>query len=350
VIALSQRARSFEPYRAARHDALFGILLDANENPAGGFREELDLRATLARLGRYPDPANASLREAAGGAFGVAPESVFAGNGSDEAIDLLFCAFTDPGDEVLVAAPTYGMYAVQASLNGVSVRQVMLDGDFRLDPHAVDGGIGQRTRILFVCSPNNPTGNLLGRARILEAARRFPGLVVVDEAYVEFAGVESLSADAARPGSSIVVLRTLSKAWGLAGLRVGFAIADPHVVEALQRIKLPYNLSGIASALGVRALSDRARLERNVQAAAAGRARLEEGLRQLHLVPLPSDANFLLVPHARAPELVRRLALEWGVVVRDRSGLPRIPAGFRVSVGTPEENERFLEAAAKCLA
>jgi histidinol dehydrogenase len=345
---LSRRARTFEPYRAARHHAASGILLDANENPLGGFERPPALAAELAGLGRYPDPSNARLRGAAARAFGVTPESVFAGNGSDEAIDLLVRAFVDPGDEVLVASPTYGMYAVQAALHGASVRELPLAADFRLDASLLERAAG-RARLAFLCSPNNPTGNLLGRASILEAARRFGGLVVVDEAYVEFAGAPSLATEAARPGSSLVVLRTLSKAWGLAGLRVGFAVAEPGVVGALQRVKLPYNLSAIACALAIRALSEPARLERAVRANAAERSRLEAGLVELGLAPLPSAANFLLVPHARAPELVRRLEREGGVVVRDRSGIPRLPSAFRVSVGTTHENAAFLRELARCL-
>lgn len=182
MIGLSRRASRFQPYRAARHAALEGILLDANENPEGGFREALDLAEALAGLGRYPDPANARLREAAARAFGVPPAAVFAGNGSDEAIDLLFAAYCDPGDEVLVATPSYGMYAVQAALNGVEVREVPLDAEFRFDPEALAVPVGvdrerpageglhvtgaERARLLFLCSPNNPTGNLLGRGRI----------------------------------------------------------------------------------------------------------------------------------------------------------------------------------------
>jgi histidinol dehydrogenase len=349
-LRLPRRLRDFEPYRAARHEATTGILLDANENPRGGFREVVDLEETLAVLGRYPDPGNVRLREAAADAFGVPAEAVFAGNGSDEAIDLLFRAFTDPGDEVVVAAPTYGMYAVQAALHGVRVREVRLGPDFRLAPEALDGVARREFRLLFVCSPNNPTGNLLGRTAILEATRRAAGLVVVDEAYVEFAEVESLAALAARPGSSLVVLRTLSKAWGLAGLRCGFAIAAPRVVEVLQRVKLPYNLSAVTVALAVRALSDRTRLERTVRENASERRRLEEGLRTLGLPALPSAANFLLVPHADARQLVQRLSREWGVVVRDRSGLPGIPSAFRVTVGSPDEDSRFLEGLARCLA
>ncbi len=345
----SRRAREFEPYRAARHERTAGVLLDANESPDGGFRAPLDLAPALADLGRYPDPANARLRAAAARAFGVPAEAVFAGNGSDESIDLLFRAFTDPGDEVAVAAPTYGMYAVQAALHDVTVRTLRLDADFRLDPDALSAS-PERARLLFLCSPNNPTGNLLGRGRILEAVRRFPGLVVVDEAYVEFAEVPSLALEAARPGSSLVVLRTMSKAWGLAGLRCGFAIGDPAVVGVLQRVKLPYNLGTVASVLGVRALQDRARLERAVRENAAGRRALEEGVRSLGLAARPSRANFLLVPHVEAAGLVRRLAEERGVVVRDRSGLPGIPGAFRVTVGSPDQNARFLEGLAACLA
>ena len=350
TIRLSRRASTFEPYRAARHDATTGVLLDANENPAGGLRELPDLGTTLADLGRYPDPSNAALREAAAGTYGVPAESVFAGNGSDEAIDLLFRAFTDPGDEVVVAAPTYGMYAVQAALHGVGVREAPLDGAFRLAPESIASRTGPRARLCFVCSPNNPTGNLVGRRSILEVARASSGLVVVDEAYVEFAGASSLAAEAARETSRLVVLRTLSKAWGLAGLRVGFAVASPAVVAALHRVKLPYNLSALASALAGRVLADGGRLERAVRANAIERERLRAELARLGFVALPSVANFLLVPRAGASELVRRLACEWGIVLRDRSGLPGIPSAFRISVGRPDENDRCLEALARCRA
>ncbi|MBA2564315.1 MAG: histidinol-phosphate transaminase [Gemmatimonadetes bacterium] len=352
MIRLSDRARTFQPYRAARHDALAGLLLDANEHARGGLREHVDLAETLAGLARYPDPANLRLRRSAAAAYDVPTEAVFTGNGSDEAIDLLFRAFTDPGDEVLVAVPTYGMYAVQAALNAVAVRELPLGADFRLPEGALDGGaaVGSRARLLFACSPNNPTGNLIGRRGILDAARRFPGLTVVDEAYVEFSGAPSLAREAARAGSSLVVLRTLSKAWGLAGLRVGFAIADPAVIAVLQRVKLPYNLNAVASAIGVRVLGDGARLDANVGQVLCERDRLRIELGRRGLAPLPSDANFLLVPHAGATELVQRLASRENVVVRDRSGLREIPSAFRVTVGSGDDNARFLEALDRCLA
>jgi histidinol-phosphate aminotransferase len=347
---LSRRVGEFEPYRAARHEAARGILLDANENPEGGLREPPDLTQVLADLGRYPDPANLRVREAAARAFGVPVEAVFAGNGSDEAIDLLLRSLADPGDEVVIAAPTYGMYAVLAALHGLRAREMRLDRDFRLDPDALNGTGDGRARALFLCSPNNPTGNLLGRSRILEAVRRFPGAVLVDEAYVEFAEVESLALEAARPGSSLIVLRTLSKAWGMAGVRCGFAVADPALVEVLQSVKLPYNLSGVASALAAGVLADPERLEISVRRNAAERARLAEALRALGLAPLPSAANFLLVPQAGATSVARRLARERGVVVRDRSNLPGIPSAFRVTVGSVAENDAFLEGLARCLA
>jgi histidinol-phosphate aminotransferase len=364
---LSRRAQAFTPYRAARHEALSGILLDANEHPSGGFRETPDLSQALADLGRYPDPSNARVRASAAGFYGVPADCVFAGNGSDEAIDLVFRAWTDPGDEILVASPTYGMYAVQAALHGVDVHEVPLTRDFTLDPAAVLGSLSGRSRsagrnpsaslgrgasrlrILFLCSPNNPTGNLLGRHEILETARIFPGLVVVDEAYVEFAGVESLASDAVRQGSNLLVLRTLSKAFGLAGLRAGFALGSPEAIEALQRVKLPYNLSGMTTALAEQALADTGRLERNVREVTRERSRVAAELHSLGLTPLPSDANFLLIPHTDAPAIVRRLAARDGIVIRDRSGLPGIAAAFRVTVGSPSENDRFLEGLARCV-
>lgn len=325
-----------EPYTTARSRHRAGTLLDANENALGPLAPGED-----PEIHRYPDPASRRLRSALSEHAGVPADRIWLGNGSDEAIDVLIRTVVPPGGRVAVAVPTYGVYAARAAVHDARVVEARLDGDYDLD---VDRTVeaARDAPLVFVCSPNNPTGNLLDRSRILELVERTRSLVAVDEAYVEFADRPSL---AARAGEipRLAVLRTFSKAWGLAGARVGWLAGHPVLVRHLRLAGLPYPLSRPAERAARRALERAGEMAQRVRRIRRERRRLRRGLQGMGLTVAPSDANFLLFFVADPSGVQRRLAEEHDVVVRDRSGLAGLAGALRVTVGAPEENDRFLE-------
>ncbi|MEX0602386.1 MAG: histidinol-phosphate transaminase [Bacteroidota bacterium] len=330
--------RMLKPYRSARQDALTGTLLDANENSFGSV-----VAADGIPLHRYPDPLQRELRSALGELNGVSPDSVAAGVGSDELIDLLLRIFCEPGrDEILILEPTYGMYRVCAEIQGVTVRSCPLDDTFHIDPEEVARHRGDRTKILFCCSPNNPTGNLLRVGDILSLCRSTPGLVVVDEAYIDFSP-EGTCAGLLPAAPNLVILRTLSKAWGLAGIRLGYCLAHPLVVAYLLKIKPPYNINALTAAYALQGLLHREQMRGTVARIVRERNRLVNGLTSLPFVEriYPSDANFILVRFSSARSIYERLA-QRGIIVRDRSAEPRLDRCLRITVGTPEQNTLLL--------
>lgn len=331
--------QALDPYTAARH--LHGkagrLLLDANENAFGSSVPEID-----PELHRYPDPHCGELRAGLARWLGVEPAALWIGNGSDEALDLLMRTFVDPGADVTISTPTYGMYAIAARAHGASVRESPLDEDFDLDVQTTLRS-ARNSRLIFLCTPNNPTGNCLSTPRILELAERHDGMVIVDEAYVEFSGEPSL-APRVREHRNLAVLRTFSKAWGLAGARVGYMIADPAVVERIDRINLPYPLNALSTAAACRALERIEAMQRTVRRIIEERTRLVQRLEALGFTTLPSDANFVLARIPEARRVYRRLAEDYGIIVRDRSALPRLEDGLRITVGRPEENDQLLAA------
>ena len=331
--------RALRPYTSAR-DEFTGeaaVFLDANENSLGSPLAE--------DLSRYPDPQQRALKAVLAARHGVEARRLFLGNGSDEAIDLLLRAFCEPGrDNVVLLPPTYGMYGVQAAIHGVEQRQAPLRPDFSPDAAAVLAAADERSKLLFLCSPNNPTGNALPEAFVLEMLERFPGLVVVDEAYADFSTRPSWTR---RIGEfpRLVVLQTLSKAWGLAGLRIGLAFADDYVIEILNKIKYPYNLSTVAIRLALEALQNESAVREKIAVLLAERARLEAELPKLACVRevFPSEANFLLVRTTDADHLYQYLC-ERGIVVRNRGREMHCAGCLRITVGTPQENDRLLQA------
>lgn len=325
------------PYTAARHLYREGLFLDANENPYGTLAPEFG-----ADLHRYPDPYSGELRCALAEWLGVEPERIWIGNGSDEGLDLLIRTFVEPAEEVVVVTPTYGMYRITAEAHGAGVREVPLDGTFDLDLTAtLDAARGAKA--VFLCSPNNPTGNLLSADRLTRLAEGFDGLVVVDEAYVEFADGPSL-VSATPTHRNLVVLRTFSKAWGLAGARVGYLVADAGVVEYLDRVNLPYPLSAPAQGAARATLRRSSQMQVTRMRIVAERERLARRLADLGYEVFPSQANFVLVRIPGARRVYRRLAEEFGLVVRDRSDVPRLEDCLRVSVGRPEDTDRLCAA------
>lgn len=326
--------RRLRAYRCARETVKEGILLDANENP-------FPRRCGTTLLNRYPDPHQTELRAALAGWIGVRPEMVLAGAGSDEVLDWIFKVFCS-GRAVCVAEPTYGMYRVLADIYEVPVRDVALGPDFRFDAQVFLNEVASDVRVLFLCTPNNPTGNLLDPGEIERVLAEWRGMVVVDEAYMEFSDGTSL-ATAPDRYPNLIVLRTFSKAFGRAGLRLGYAVAHPTAIQFFLKVKAPYNLSAWAQAEGLRAVEAARESAREVRLIRCERERVAVALRDIPGVRrvFPSDANFILLQCPAASEICRSL-LEEGIVVRDRSGLPGLADCIRVSIGTPEENTLFL--------
>lgn len=320
---------ALQPYSSARDEfkGAAAVYLDANENPYGA-------------LNRYPDPLQKQLKDSLSGIKNVAPENIFVGNGSDEAIDLCFRIFCEPGkDRALTFIPTYGMYKVSADINNIALDEVPLDADFQIDilntlPLLQD----ERLKIVFICSPNNPTGNNL--ANIEQILQNFNGIVVVDEAYIDFSESASLSQKISQY-PNLVVLQTLSKAWGLAAARVGLALADAKIISLFNKVKPPYNISRLNYEAAIAALAQPEVFEQQKQLLLRQRAILQKALLELHFVNkvYPSDANFLLVAVDDANGIYNQL-VEKGIILRNRHSV--IANCIRITIGTPEENELLL--------
>lgn len=322
-----------EPYSTARDDCRSGrpeIFLDANENPYNN------------GVNRYPDPHQKALKAKIAGIKGIETGQLFLGNGSDEAIDLVYRVFCVPGESNAVSiAPSYGMYEVAAAMNDVEFRKVRLKGDFSMDPEAMLSAADQKTRLMFICSPNNPTGNSFPEEQIEDILEKFGGMVVLDEAYIDFSVRPSLVSLISRY-PNLIVLQTLSKAWGMAGLRIGLAMADPAVIGLMSKVKYPYNISVVAQKMALAKLDAKAK-DNAVAQIVGQRFRLEKELVKCREVKgvYSSDANFLLVRFDNPDEVYERL-LSGGVIVRNRSRVPGCEGCLRVTVGTPAENDRLL--------
>ena len=326
--------RAMQPYSSAR-DEFHGsasVFLDANENPYN------------APYNRYPDPMQWRLKERISEIKGVPVESIFLGNGSDEPIDLLLRAFCEPGKEkMLTTDPTYGMYQVAAEVNNVACVKVPLRDDFSLDLPALLARIDDATKLIYLCSPNNPTGNSLGHDAICEVLRRFRGIVVVDEAYIDFSAGPSFLREMGE-WPNLVVLQTLSKAWGCAAIRLGMAFASPEIIGVLNKIKYPYNVNLLTQEKALELL-DEDRMRTQLAQILQERTRL---CRDLSAIPLvrriyPTDANFLLVDVGDADGVYHKL-VEEGIIVRNRNRVTLCRGCLRITVGTPEEDDKLLAA------
>jgi histidinol-phosphate aminotransferase len=326
---------TMKPYSSAR-DEFKGeaeIYLDANENPY------------QSPYNRYPDPLQWNVKKELAAIKHIDPKQIFLGNGSDEAIDLLIRAFCEPNqDSILITEPTYGMYSVCAEVNAVNVQPVLLTPDFDIDLDAFPRTFDATTKIIFLCSPNNPTGNLLSRDKILEVLKRFYGLVVIDEAYIDFAKSKSFIDDLAKY-PNLVVLQTFSKAWGLAGLRLGMCFASEDIIGILNKIKYPYNVNIRTQELALDALENVRVMEEWVKEIIKQRTKLMKSLEKLSITErvFPSDSNFILVRVKDAPATYQYL-LENKIIVRDRSRVTLCYNCLRITVGTPEENDRLIKA------
>ena len=323
---------ALKPYSTARDEykGSIGIYLDANENPFdNGYN-------------RYPSTAlKEQVRSTIAQKKGVDPARLFLGNGSDEAIDLLFRIFCRPGiDNIVSIAPTYGMYSVCAAINDIECREVMLGEDFSLPVEALLSATDMQSKLLFVCSPNNPTANAFPREQLISLLSRFPGIVVVDEAYIDFSSVPSM-VELIDQYPNLIVLQTLSKAYGLAGLRMGLAFAEERIIRLFKQVKYPYNIGTDTLALALRLLATD--ITPQVQTLIVERERVAAALTELPYIEkvYPSDANFLLVKTARPRELYDYLIAR-ELIVRDRSRTPGCEGTLRITIGTPEENDRLI--------
>lgn len=331
-----------QPYTSARDEytGKEGVFLDANENPFGSITEQ--------DFNRYPDPYQSALKEEIAKIKGVRSSQIFLGNGSDEAIDLLYRAFCNPGkDNVILLPPTYGMYEVSANINDVEIRKVALTPDFQLQPDQILAAADPNSKILFICSPNNPSANKAKREDILFLLENFKGLVVVDEAYIDFSDEPSFTTELDR-FPNLLVMQTFSKAWGLASLRLGMAFASEELIRILNKIKPPYNISGLTQDTVLAAIKDKAKVDRMIQDILAEREFLKRELEKLPFVQKihPSHANFLLVQIPNANQVYDDL-IEEKVIVRNRAKVLLCADCLRITVGTREENEALLKALSK---
>ena len=329
--------REIAPYRSARDDfedfEAQKVFLDANENPYKSIAN------------RYPDPLQRQLKRTLAKIKGVEANQILLGNGSDEVLDLVFRAFCEPGqDEVILLPPTYGMYTVLAQLNNVKVNTVPLNESFQLDLEGIMKHVNGNTKVIFVCSPNNPTGNSIPLEQIQNLLNQFSGLVVVDEAYVDF----STKGSAVRfldDYPHLMICQTFSKAYGLAGIRLGMGIADSKIIDYFNKIKPPYNVNVLTQKTAFNSLNDQHTTKEHVKELLAERQKLEKELLNIDFVNkiYPSDANFLLIQVDNASKRYDQL-LSLDIVVRNRSSLSGCENTLRITVGTPQENIRLINA------
>jgi histidinol-phosphate aminotransferase len=323
------------PYSSAREEfqGNEGIFLDANESP---FNKPFN---------RYPDPFQQALRQRLAELKGVNRENIILGNGSDETIDLLFRTFCEPGkDKVLSVNPTYGMYKVSAGINGVEYDAVHLLPGFKLPLDELTSKFSPQTKLLFLCSPNNPTGNAFDEKEIVTLIENFPGLVVIDEAYADFSAAESWSGKLNR-FPNLVVLQTLSKAWGLAAIRLGMAFAAPDIISVMMKVKPPYNVNTLTQEKALQMLKDESAMRENVKTILQQRDYLMQKLSEVPAVKkvFPADANFFLAK-VDDPDGLYDYLVKLGVIVRNRSKEYLCDGCLRITVGSPAQNEYLMDA------
>lgn len=323
---------SLKPYSSARDEfsGTEGIFLDANENPYGTYN-------------RYPDPYQLELKSLVAKEKGIELTNIFVGNGSDEVIDLLFRIFCQPGtDKALTFSPTYGMYEVSAAINDVMIIKVPLNQNFDIESDAISPYLNdEHLKLICICSPNNPTGNTFSKPVIEEILTNFNSIVLVDEAYIDFSKEESLICMIEKY-PNLVVSQTMSKAWGLAAARVGFAYANAAVIKLMNKVKPPYNISGPNQKNALITLENREQYERNLRSILIEKALLKKALESMQIVlkVFPSEANFFLVRFENADFIYNKL-VEEKIIVRNRNTV--VENCIRITVGTPRENQKLIE-------
>lgn len=329
---------TMKPYSSARDEytGKVGVFLDANENAMGS--------VTGSDFSRYPDPLQADLKLKMEPVFGVKSANIFLGNGSDEPIDLLFRAFCRPGiDNVILLPPTYGMYKVSATLNEIEMRNVPLTTDFQLDTEGILKAIDGNTKLIFICSPNNPTANLIDAAAIEVILNSFNGIVVLDQAYADFAEKGDFTKRLA-DYPNLVILKTFSKAWGMAALRLGMAFGSADIVAVLNKIKPPYNINLYTQNQAIEAVDNFSAKDNFVNELNLHKSILIQKLKSIAIVKhiYPSDANFLLVKFLGANEVFNYL-ISNKVIVRNRSSEINCEDCLRITIGTAVENNRLID-------
>ncbi|TWI98046.1 histidinol-phosphate aminotransferase [Mucilaginibacter frigoritolerans] len=336
---LRENIKRLVPYSSARdeYQGEASVFLDANENAFGSPLEQ--------QFNRYPDPLQYQVKKRLSEIKGLPIRNIFLGNGSDEAIDILFRSFCNPGvDNVVLVPPTYGMYQVSANINDVEARNVPLTEDYQLNLEGIAEAIDAHTKLIFICSPNNPTGNSIDRSDVETLLTNFNGIVVVDEAYINFSRQKTFIQELTEY-ANLVVLQTLSKAWGLAGLRVGMAFASEEIIEVMNKVKPPYNVNEASQQLALQALANVDQVNNWIKETLNQRDRLVLGLKDFDFVLdiYPSDANFILVKTTDARGIYNFL-VQKGIIVRDRSKVELCEGCLRITVGTPEENNLLLQS------
>ena len=327
--------RAMQPYSSARDEfhGTASVFLDANENPYN------------APYNRYPDPMQWRLKEKVAEIKGVPKECILLGNGSDEPIDLILRAFCEPGKEcMLTVDPTYGMYQVAAEINNVTCRKVKLTSDFQINMPVFLSQIDDTVKAIYLCSPNNPTGNSLNRKDINQILDTFKGIVVVDEAYIDFSSLPSYTKDLSKY-PNLVVFQTLSKAWGAAGIRLGMAFASPEIISVLNKIKYPYNVNQLTQEKALEILNNQETMKSQLTLILSERTRLQQELTAIPCVRkiYPTDANFILVDVGDADAVYQKL-VDQGIIVRNRNKVVLCAGCLRITVGTEEENTALLNA------
>ena len=327
--------KALKPYSSAR-DEFSGeaeVFLDANENPFNN------------PYNRYPDPLQWTLKEKIGDIKNVDPKKIFLGNGSDEPIDIIFRAFCEPGiDNVVSIDPTYGMYQVAADINNVEVDKVKLNDDFGFSAQKLLDAANLYTKAIFICSPNNPTANLLDKSEIIKLIEGFDGLVIVDEAYIDFSPESSLLPELDKY-ENLVILQTFSKAWGMAGIRLGMAFASLEIIRIFNKIKYPYNINILTQEKALELLDQPDQKEEWVNMILEERGKMMRKLFKLPFIQViyPSDANFILVKMHDARGIYEYLT-EQKIIVRDRSKITLCDDCLRITIGSPKENKKLRKA------
>lgn len=324
-----------QPYSSARDEFKdFGsemIFLDANENP---FETGVN---------RYPDPQQRRLKEILSKQKNISADQILLGNGSDEVLDLIFRAFCEPAkDNIITLPPTYGMYSVLASLNDIENREVLLDDEFQPDLDEISRTMDTCTKLLFICSPNNPTGNLISSEKITRLLNNFKGLVIIDEAYIDFAPQETWISKL-NEFPNLIVTQTLSKAYGLAGIRLGLCFASAEIISVLNKIKPPYNVNKLSQQSAIDQLQKVQKLNKDVSSLKAEKEVLLKALVEVNFIQkiFPTDANFILLKVDNAEKRYAQL-LEKGIVLRNRSSQPLCENTLRITIGTPSENKKLI--------
>ena len=340
--SVRENIRNLKPYSSARHEftGKASVFLDANENAYGSPGNE--------KYNRYPDPLQWQLKNLLAKIKGVPAENICIGNGSDEIIDLAYRIFCNPGkDNVIICEPTYGMYAVYADINYIEIRKVNLTDEFNLDVDGIMSATDINTKLLFICSPNNPTGNNMNRADVEVLLNNFPGIIIIDEAYINYSKQKTFIQELTEY-PNLIVMQTLSKAWGMAALRLGLCYASADIIDLFNKVKPPYNINEASQQIALEALQNTEQVNEWIKEVVLQKEKLMHELANFSFVKniYPSDANFILIKVDDAEILYQFLA-EHEIVVRNRTKETGCENCLRISIGTPEENDLLLSTLKK---